>query len=64
MIRRLICLAVAITTCSLRAEDQKPFIELNAELARAWPSITKTKAPLAEAEDWKDTTDKLQYLER
>ena len=34
------------------------------ELARNWPSITKTKAPLAEAEEWKDTTDKLQYLQR
>ena len=44
--------------------DQQQFIELNAELSRIWPSITKTKAPLAEAEEWKDATDKLQYLQR
>lgn len=44
--------------------DQQQFIDLNAELARNWPSITKTKAPLAEAEEWKDTAEKLQYLQR
>ncbi len=44
--------------------DQQQFIKLNAELARNWPSITKTHAPLPEAEDWKDVQDKLQYLER
>jgi ferredoxin len=32
--------------------------------ARKWPSITKSKAPLAEADSWKDTKDKLEYLER
>jgi ferredoxin len=37
---------------------------VNAELARKWPSITKSKAPLSEAEQWKDIDDKLQYLER
>jgi ferredoxin len=37
---------------------------LNAELAKMWPSITKTKAPLPEADDFKDLQDKLQYLER
>jgi ferredoxin len=44
--------------------DKQQFIDLNAELARSWPSITRTKAPLAEAEEWKDATDKLQYLQR
>ena len=44
--------------------DQQDFIALNAELAKAWPSITRTKEPLADAEQWKDVADKLQYLER
>lgn len=44
--------------------DQQHFIKLNAELALEWGSITKTKAPLAEADEWKDTPDKLQYLQR
>ena len=44
--------------------DQLAFIKLNAELARAWPAITKTHEPLADADDWKNETDKLQYLER
>jgi len=44
--------------------DQQQFIALNAELAKAWPSITRTKDPLADADEWKDVRDKLQYLER
>jgi len=44
--------------------EQQQFIALNAELARTWPSITRTKEPLADAEQWKDEQDKLQYLER
>jgi ferredoxin len=41
-----------------------PFIKINADLIRSWPSITKTTAPLADADEWKDVKDKLQYLER
>jgi ferredoxin len=39
---------------------------LNAELAKlsSWKSITKRKAPLPEAEEWKDKTDKLSQLIR
>jgi ferredoxin len=37
---------------------------LNVELARKWPSITKSKSALADADDWKDVKDKLQYLQR
>ncbi|MFX8825024.1 DUF3470 domain-containing protein [Acinetobacter baumannii] len=44
--------------------DQQQFIALNVELTPNWPSITKTKEPLPEAEQWKDVKDKLQYLER
>ncbi len=64
--------AVCVAECpvdAIYAEEDVPgaqvqFIKLNAELSRKWPSITKTQAPLADAEEWKDVQDKLQYLER
>jgi ferredoxin len=42
--------------------DQQHMIKLNAELAKKWPSITKRKPPLADADDWKDRTGKLGEL--
>jgi ferredoxin len=40
-------------------------VALNVELARiGWPSITKRKTPLADADDWKDKTGKLSELAR
>jgi ferredoxin len=41
-------------------------IALNAELAKlpGWKSITKRKAPLPDADDWKDKTGKLSELIR
>ncbi|MFJ7565511.1 ferredoxin FdxA [Herminiimonas sp. NPDC097707] len=64
--------AVCVAECPVNAiyaeedvpADQQHYIKLNVELARNWPSITKTKAPLPEAEEWKDKTDKLQFLKR
>jgi ferredoxin len=64
--------AVCIPECPVEAiqaeddvpADQQQFIALNAELAKTWPSITRTKSSLPEAEQWKDVSDKLQYLER
>ena len=46
------------------AEGQQQFLPLNAELAKLWPTINEVKDPPADADDWKDTKDKLQYLER
>ena len=39
---------------------------LNAELSRlpGWKSITKRKAPLPDADEWKDKTNKLPLLVR
>jgi len=39
---------------------------LNAELAKLpnWTSITKRKAPLPDADEWKDKTGKLPLLVR
>jgi ferredoxin len=41
-------------------------VAVTAELARlpTWKSITKRKAPLPDADDWKDKTDKLSELIR
>jgi ferredoxin len=44
--------------------DQRPFIELNAELAKQWQPIIEKKDAPSDADDWKDRKDKLKYLER
>lgn len=44
--------------------DQKPFIALNAELARAWPAIIEQKPAPADAAEWENKPGKLAYLER
>jgi ferredoxin len=64
--------AVCVAECPVNAifaeedvpADQTKFIKLNLELARAWPSITKTVPHLPDADDWAKVEDKLQYLER
>ncbi|MGE0800749.1 MAG: ferredoxin FdxA [Lautropia sp.] len=63
--------AVCIPECpveAIKAEEDVPadmmaLIALNAEKAKTWPSITRTKEPLPDAEEWKDETGKLKYLE-
>ena len=39
-------------------EDQTDFIELNARLASSWPVINEKKDAPADADEWKDKTDK------
>ena len=66
--------AVCIPECPVNAiyaeedtpADQMNFIKLNVELSLAagWKSITKRKAPPADADDWKDKTGKLAELVR
>jgi ferredoxin len=64
--------AVCIPECPVNAifaeedvpEDQRQFIKLNVELAKAWPSITRMKPHPSDADDWKDVRDKLQHLQR
>lgn len=64
--------AVCIPECPVNAiyaeedlpADQVKFIELNVELAKDWPSITRMKEHLPDADDWKEVKDKLQYLEK
>lgn len=45
-------------------DDQQEFMELNAELSEIWPNITEIKDPPADAEDWKETPNKRELLER
>lgn len=45
-------------------DGQEQFLELNAELAQAWPVISQAKDPPEDADDWREVKDKLQYLER
>ncbi|WP_290868321.1 ferredoxin FdxA [Aquabacterium sp.] len=64
--------AVCIPECPANAivpeEDvpgnQQNYIELNAELSKLWPSITKRKDPLPDADEWKDKVGKLDQLVR
>ena len=64
--------AVCIPECPVNAilpeedvpGDQQHFIKLNADLSRNWPSITRSKAPLPDADDWKDKSGKLSELTR
>jgi len=42
---------------------QRQFVEINRDLAKGWPVILKKKDPPADADDWKEAKDKLQYLE-
>ena len=64
--------AVCIPECPVNAiyadddvpADQRRFTPLNAELAKAWPTITKTHKALVDADQWADTPDKLQWLDK
>ncbi|MBZ0260835.1 MAG: ferredoxin family protein [Hyphomicrobiales bacterium] len=43
-------------------EDKKQFLQINEELARLWPQITKQKEPLPDAANWDGIEGKLKYL--
>ena len=43
-------------------DDQKQFLELNAELAQKWPNITQMKPPMDDAEKWSGVTQKIKLL--
>ena len=66
--------AVCIPECPVNAiyaeedvpADQQHMTVLNAELAAlpGWKTITRRKTPPADADDWKDKTNKLSELKR
>ena len=45
-------------------EGQEEFIELNAELAKEWPSITRRKPAPDDADEWRGVVGKITYLKR
>lgn len=54
---------------AIYSEDDLPekynnFLQLNAELAEKWPMINRIKPAPEDADAWKETEDKLQYLEK
>jgi ferredoxin len=45
-------------------EGQEQFLKLNEELSQDWPVITEIGDVPADADEWKEKSDKLQYLEK
>lgn len=45
-------------------EQQRQFIDLNAQLAQVWPNITVKKEAPADAKQWEEVADKLPLLEK
>ena len=64
--------AVCVPECPVNAifgeedvpADQQDFTALNAELARQWKPITRTKLPLPDAEEWREVKIKRRELQR
>jgi ferredoxin len=44
--------------------EQRPYIALNAELAKVWPSITEKKDAPADADEWAKVKEKTHLLDR
>jgi ferredoxin len=44
--------------------EQRPYIALNAELAKVWPSITEKKDAPADADEWAKIKEKTHLLDR
>jgi ferredoxin len=45
-------------------ENQRAFLQLNAELSKVWPAITEKKDAPPDADEWKDKKDKVNLLDR
>ena len=58
------CPAQAIFAEDDLPDDQMEFLEINAELSRAWPVLSEKKDPLPDAEEWDGKSDKKPLLER
>jgi ferredoxin len=58
------CPVEAIYADDEMPEGQEDFLKLNEELSLNWPVITEIGDVPADADDWKEKTDKRQLLER
>lgn len=45
-------------------DDQRHFLELNAELSKDWPVLTEKKDAPNDADEWAKVKEKLKLLER
>ena len=46
------------------SEEQRIFMQLNAELSPDWPNITAKKEGLPDAKSWENVSNKREHLER
>ena len=58
------CPAEAIFDEEDLPDDQRKFIQINADLAQSWPVITEYKEPTADAQDWDGKSGKFELLKR
>ena len=58
------CPAEAIFAEDELPEGQEEFIQMNADLAKKWPTITEVGDPLEDAEEWNGKPDKIKLLEK
>lgn len=58
------CPVEAIVSEDDLPEDQHEFLRINEELSQEWPVLTVKKDAPADADEWKEVKDKLDYLER
>jgi ferredoxin len=64
--------AVCVPECPVNAiyaeedvpDDQRDYIQINRDLAKTWPVITKSIAALPDADAWAEKLPKTQYLDR
>lgn len=45
-------------------DDQKKFIQINADLAVIWPAITEVQPPLPNADEWNGKPNKYELIEK
>jgi ferredoxin len=58
------CPTKAIFPADALPEPWKHYVQLNAELARRWPTLTQKGDPLPDADRWKEVKDKEALLDR
>jgi len=64
--------AVCVTECPVNAiyadrdlpESQREFLDINARLAKNWPTISKKIEPLPDAEEWAGVTEKRHLIDQ
>ena len=58
------CPVEAIKSEDDLTDDEQHFLALNTELSTVWPVLSEMKDPPPDSDEWRDKTDKMQYLER